>query len=173
MGTNRFEQNHVSHRDMGNRSSCDRLMMWMRKTVGFQVSMWVGFSSDSITNISWTIPTQRDDHWLYKIREVSGSCEHPVPLDWVAKSLSCWDQVRNKPYVPFCKIAFPNVLSTCWWCVDRKWSESGMCMYCVFVSWQNFNRWKLKNPSVRSSCFPISMQSNIICRQFWVTKFLM
>jgi hypothetical protein len=39
---------------MGNRLSWDRRMMWLRKTVCFQVNIQEGISPDSITIISWT-----------------------------------------------------------------------------------------------------------------------
>ena len=64
MGTPRLWQNQVSHRGMGNRSSWERVWIWVMKAVVFQVNMSVGFSPDSIVIIScastedWSLTTE-------------------------------------------------------------------------------------------------------------------
>ncbi len=37
----------------------------------------------------------------------------------IAKSISCWDHLRNEPHVPFCKISYVIFLSTCLFSYQR------------------------------------------------------
>ena len=57
--TPRLEKDKVPHSGRGKRSSIGRLLMWLRKTKYFQVSVRVGFSPGSIVSISWG----RTDAW--------------------------------------------------------------------------------------------------------------
>ena len=50
----RLEQSQVSHSGRGKQSSFVRHLIWLRKDIGFQVSVRAGFSPGSISIILWT-----------------------------------------------------------------------------------------------------------------------
>lgn len=86
-------------------------------------------------------------------------------------------EIRNNPRLPFCRIEFASVLSTCWCCKEIKWSwwYANVCAYVlcarVHTKFQLLEVNELSNLwPMRDSCFPISV---IIFRQFSNTNFLM